>query len=430
MEVTHPLLTFFSVNNNSLLIAIAYVNTKITSIVLVLNKSISWLILFRPGTLCSTADQNNKELPPDTRQNQHFNKCFNHQYNEMYQGHQPMKICDVTNKDHLSECFFHEAVINLLDCITQDTVIKSYNSVTKLHSTKGPLKKVCAGTALRSLVNAALEEVNKARSVNKQFAFAIIFWKSGRGVRSSTICPCRQSTFSHSEEILIQKIDPFLKKFGSMVGTVFIYSNNSPCLNRCMPKLKAKAEEWNAEYGIHTDVAFRNCWGVNGPADPAFHGLTYSDLMSHFVPHIEKCEKTPFKLDNKNFKKLRSNNIISSSGVVISELKKEQRESIYKHIYSALDDLRKLSESPDPFTGSEYLEKMSTFQLPTIINSEITVKVSETLKEKWNEMVHQSYTTLIKDKITAEFNTLVVDLYAHSLNPNGPFQLHHLQEDQ
>ncbi|KAM3612321.1 uncharacterized protein V6R79_006816 [Siganus canaliculatus] len=303
----------------------------------------------------------------------------------------------------------------------------------QLHSTNGSLKKLCPGTVLKSIVKADLEKFNNAGHEDKQFAFAIIFWKCGKGVRSRAVRPRRQfisddSIFLHSEEVLIEEIDRFLKKYGSNVRTVFIYSTNSPCLNRCMPKLKGKAYEWYTKYNIRTDVAFSNFWGTDGPKCSAFQSLTYSDILSNFSPHFDKSKEVRFKLGNKAFMNLRPKDILSSD-VVISKVEEKNRGIIFSIICSILENMKKLSESPEPCTVSEHLGKMSSFELPTIIDSDITSKILEILKKKWIDMVEESFTTFMKGKLTTEFNTEEVYQYANRLDPNGPFQLLHLQED-
>ena len=92
---------------------------------------------------------------------------------------------------------------------------------------------------LQSLLN---DHQKKHCRKEKQYAFAIVYFKDGKSVRSPSYYPCHSTKTSHSdsntgdtlhsEESLHKYLDNFFQNNGANVQLVLIYTHNSPCTKR------------------------------------------------------------------------------------------------------------------------------------------------------------------------------------------------------
>ncbi|XP_030252986.1 uncharacterized protein LOC115569180 [Sparus aurata] len=272
----------------------------------------------------------------------------------------------------------------------------------------------------------------------KQYAFAIVFFKDGKTEISSLFYPRHSTKRSHSdsiirdtlhsEEILIKNIDNLFQNNVDDVQHVFIYTHNSPCMKRekthidpCMFLLRKKADQWLNKYGISTTVAFKRFWGQSHPN--YFNYVTdISSPSSVFYPYTEQCDSMSFKLD---FKKLTPGEILNLTDV---EVKK--RPKLCKDIESVLTSLKELTETTFGLKTDhvERGERMIVQSLENFQDLDIGIKISKTLREKWVEMVNNSFLSLIRETITADFKTAQVHLAVEDLQlgDNSPLQLYHI----
>ncbi|XP_036933731.1 uncharacterized protein LOC119007888 isoform X2 [Acanthopagrus latus] len=301
----------------------------------------------------------------------------------------------------------------------------------KLHTNmeKIIILSVEAGEPLQSLLDKDHEQHGR---VEKQYAFAVVFLIRGKTVISSRCYPRHSTKRSHSEEILIEKLDDFFQNNGANVQHVFIYTHNSPCTKRekahiepCMFLLRKKADQWHNEYGFSTGIAFRRFWGQSRPN--FFDFVTeIPSPRSAFYPYNEKCERIPFKLDWKDFK-LKPGDILNLTDVEVRKSMTRRQDMI-----SVFHSLKGFAETSFGLR-TDYLEtggKMIAQSLKKFQDLDIWINISKTLKEKWDEMVNNSFLSLIRETITADFNAAVVHLAVEDLQlgDNSPLKLYHILE--
>lgn len=282
---------------------------------------------------------------------------------------------------------------------------------------------------------------------NKQRAFSIVLMKDNSKVFFQEVYPdfknkkkepvapdTKSDQTKHSEEILIQQLDDFLRDHGTMAEHILIYTHNSPCLKRekenvlpCMFQLLHKAYEWREHYEVSTDVAFTKFWGLSGPN--YFKNLNSSIIScpsSDFLSDIETCKDIHFKLDHKNLKEIFKKSDIKNT---LSHVKDKDKNTLCGEILSARETLVSLAESSfglrDDHLGRGKQKIDSFIFLPAVHD-----KVCERLQKEWEEMVYNSSMSPIRKYLTEEFNRAVVHDFREQLKSflgnNSSLQLHHI----
>lgn len=274
----------------------------------------------------------------------------------------------------------------------------------------------------------------------KQYAFAIVFFKDGKTVISSLCYPRHSKKRSHSEsiitdilhseEILIKELGNLFQNNGANVQHVFIYTHNSPCTKRekahidpCMFVLQKNADQWLNKYGFSTSVAFKEFWGQSRPNYFNFVTVIPSD-GSAFYPYIGKCDSMSFKLFSKDFNKLKSREILN-----FKDVEDRKRLKLCKDIQSVLTSLKKVAETFGLKTDHvERGERMIVQSLENFQDLDIWINVSKTLRAKWVEMVNNSFLSLIRETLTFDFNAAQVHLAVEDLQlgDNCPLKLYHI----
>ena len=314
-----------------------------------------------------------------------------------------------------------------------------FSGIIKLHSMikKLVIPSVDPGGHLQSLLN---EHQKKHSREEKQYAFAIVDFRNGKRMRSPSYDPRHSTKRSHSdsinrdtlhsEEILLKNLDHFFQNNGANVQHVFIYTHNSPCTKRekahidpCMSLLRKKADHWHNEYGFSTSVAFKEFWGQSHPNYFNYVTVIPSD-GSAFYPYIGKCESIPFKLDCKDFNKLKPGEILN-----LKDVEDRKRLKLCKDIQSVLTSLKELAKTLFGLKTDhvERGERMIVQSLENFQDLDIWINISKTLREKWVEMVNNSFLSLIRKTITVDFNAAQVHLAVEDfqLGDNSPLKLYH-----
>ncbi|XP_041800011.1 uncharacterized protein LOC121611498 [Chelmon rostratus] len=236
---------------------------------------------------------------------------------------------------------------------------------------------------------------------------------------------------THSEEILIKQLDDFLCQEGAVVKRIWIYSHNSPCLQRenktvpCMFQLLHKACEWYKHYKVLTDVSFTKPWGLCGPN--YFQHLNYRMIScphSNFHSYVEKCKDIPFKLDHNNLRDIFKKKDISNT---LSHVRNSDKNTLRCGIKSARQTLVRAAQSSFGLRddhlrcGKEVIDSFDF--LPGAKD-----KVYERLQMEWTEMVNNSSLTPIREAITDKFNNGTVNLFQEELKSfvgnSCPLRLH------
>ena len=310
-----------------------------------------------------------------------------------------------------------------------------YSNIVKLI-----IPSVEAGEPLQSLF---YQHYKQHSGEENQYAFAVVFLKDGKTVPFSRKRPhSRKKSKSdsiitdtlHSEEILIKELDHFFQDNGANVQYLFIYTYNSPCIKReeahiepCMFLLRKKTYQWYNIYGFYTGVAFEWFWRESHVN--FFNYITkIPSPRSEFYPYVKKCHDIPFKLICKDFKKLKPGDILN-----LKVVEARNRSKLCKDIRSRLTSLTELAETSSGLITDhlETGEKMTNVQsLQNIQDLDIWINICTTLRQKWVEMVNNSFLSLIKKTITADFNAAVVHLAVEDLQlgDNGPLKLYHIQD--
>ncbi|KAM7389652.1 hypothetical protein PAMP_023615 [Pampus punctatissimus] len=264
------------------------------------------------------------------------------------------------------------------------------------------------------------------KETEKQYAFAIVKMRNVTFLNFNNVYPdfnkkdkksiLPSAKFTkHSEEILIEQIDAFLKSNGAEVHKIFIYTVNSPCLKRenrnivpCMIQIINRANYWEDEYGISTDVGFSNSWGPGGKN-------YFGDLKdmscpnSDYFRYYQKFKEITFKLKHKN--------LLDFDDLYTSQLHSK------KIINYARNNLIKLAKSSHG-TEEQHLDlgkkKIATFTF----NSQEQDKICEMLVIKWKEMININAMTAIRELITKDFNDFAVKRFATEIR--RPFRLYQI----
>lgn len=251
----------------------------------------------------------------------------------------------------------------------------------------------------------------------KQSAFAVIFMTDGDMKVFPYVYPDFRNS-KHSEEMLLQRLDDFLRKNGTAAQRILIYTYNSPCLKRenksvpCMFQLLHKACEWQENYQVFTDVAFTKPWGLSGPN--FFNYLTFSVASSPssvFNVYIEKCKDVPFQLNEKSLR-----NIFKTSKIynTLSYVKDDDKNKLRSDIKSARETLVTLAETSSGLC-QDLLDRGKRKTDSFTFLPEVHDEVCKTLLGEWNQMVEDSSMTPILKVITEEFSTAVVLLFTKQL---------------
>nr|XP_033488572.1 uncharacterized protein LOC117260659 [Epinephelus lanceolatus] len=271
----------------------------------------------------------------------------------------------------------------------------------------------------------------KHQRQEKQYAFAVAYLKNGYWIIFPTVYPDHSKrggrsavpTKKHSEEKLIQQIDDFLKKNGTQVIKLLVFSYNSPCLRRennaicCMFLLSQKAVQWHNMYGFFTKVAFTKPWGLTGPN--FFKRLTYSDISdpgSVFFSYIEKCKNTPFKVNQKKLNEVR-NFFRKLSSLTKSTFHKLNQPKTSCH--NKKDHL----ERGITIIKSEFPPEVREENI-TLLNQSIT---------QWEDFINDESMSPIREKITTDFNNAVVQLFVKELKffggDSSPLKLYQVPQN-
>ena len=258
-----------------------------------------------------------------------------------------------------------------------------------------------------------------------QYAFAIVFYKDGQ--ISPLIVPDTltvnnsDSTIKyklHSEEILITVLHHYLQNNGNNVQHVFIYRHYSPCKVReeecresCMLLLQRTADQWYNKYRFHTEVVYKESWGVrpNYFDDVNHSHISPKEVIPFFKPIIEKCDNIPFNLNTTFFNKLKPEKFVN------------------KDIQSELQKLKALPTSVR--LKNEHLEEGNRIiaNLENIQDQDNGIKCN-TLKKKLEDIVNQSSMVPIRNIMYKDFNTTVDYLIANDLqlDDSSHLKLHHI----
>jgi len=270
---------------------------------------------------------------------------------------------------------------------------------------------------------------------DKQYAIAMVHLKDGSNFFLPLVYPQKKL---HCEEILIIKLDEFLCKIKGMAQHIYIYSLNSPCLERgkkvpCMFQLLDKGYEWYTSYKVHLCVAYTKFWGLRGP--DYFDDLNYSNISdpsSVFISYYEKCNDNCFPLDQKLLKGIKKINVFKS---LESDINKKDRHTVCKQISEAKKQLVMPSlHSPYRMLdkhlecGKEIIKEiLNKLKFPPVVHNE----VSKMLQEAWDEMVKDCFVKLVRKSIAGQFNKKTVHLFQNILKEilgnNCPFTLRHIR---
>ncbi|XP_041800199.1 uncharacterized protein LOC121611629 isoform X2 [Chelmon rostratus] len=296
----------------------------------------------------------------------------------------------------------------------------------QMNSSENKLDLFVPGSGMQSILN---YYHNKNGGTGKQYAFAFAFGERNKYKFFKAIYPHhgKKQVTKHCEEILAEKIDKSLQKNRDKFKYVLMYTENSPCLRRegkscpCMYKL-LESLQWHKEYRVFTHVIFTKCWGLSGPNySKHLTDSTILDPHSHFYPYVKICEKIPFKLWTKDFKK-----DVQNIYGILSSVEKHDRQRLKTEIKSALE---KLFEVADGSLGlsDEHLEHgMKEIRLFTF-DPKVQDKISKILIKTWKEMVIKSSVLPVRAKITADYNIAVVQCFnkvlKSSLGDCRPLQL-------
>lgn len=316
-----------------------------------------------------------------------------------------------------------------------------FSQIMTLTSDLEHIDVVFAGKAMQSRLKGYHQ---KHEGCEKQFAFAFVDCKNGKYKFWPPVYPhhannnsASSSTTTHSEEILIGNINDFLQK-GTKPLIILIYSYNSPCCKRekrnidpCMFKLLYSANQWYNEYGIITVVAFTKFYGLSGPI---FFSNVDRDICTSndFCPYIEKCKKIPFSLDSKDFRKKKREMIDKCMDLTKERVEATYRYKLHQDITSAVCDLLKLAEISFCLK-EQHLDSGVKMISSFTFHQKVKDKLFETLKVKWDKMVDNSSASLIRERMTTDFNTGIVKLFVNNLKSffgnSSPLYLYQVEEE-
>lgn len=292
----------------------------------------------------------------------------------------------------------------------------------------------------------------KHKKTEKQYALAFVAMKNGKVFKSDEFYPCHKNRNAkdkmtektkHSEEKLIQEIDKFLQKNSKNVQGILIFTLNSPCLKRekqdiqcCMYLILRKATEWYHKYGIITHAAFSKFWGLSGPN--IFKRLTVSEILdqnSVFYPYFKASKKITFKLEDfmkeNEEKKKKTEKGKEIKGKIIKEtlpdVENIEKNNLKNDIISAVHNLMVLAKHDT--NKHKHCENGEKFISSLKFSSKVHNKISEMLRKAWSEIVNNSFMLVVRDKITADFNRAVVNVFLNDINSLGLnyFQIYQVQ---
>ncbi|XP_049898282.1 uncharacterized protein LOC126388927 isoform X3 [Epinephelus moara] len=272
---------------------------------------------------------------------------------------------------------------------------------------------------------------HKENEKEKQHAYAVAYLKNGYWIIFPAVYPDHSKrgghsasvpTKKHSEEKLIKQIVDFLKKNGTQVIKLLVFSYNSPCLRRknkttcCMFLLLQKAAQWHNMYGFFTEVAFTKPWGLTGPN--FFKHLTYSEISdpgSVFFSYIEKCKNTPYKVNQKKLNEVRNSlRKLSPTKSTFHKLNQPKASCHNKkdHLERGITIIK--SEFP-PEVREENI---------TLLNQSIT---------QWEDFINDESMSPIREKITTDFNNAVVQFFGKELKffweDSSPLRLYQVSQN-
>ncbi|XP_041845712.1 uncharacterized protein LOC121642816 [Melanotaenia boesemani] len=257
-----------------------------------------------------------------------------------------------------------------------------------------------------------IKDYVKMNTVNsKQYAFATIFMRDGSKTSFKPKYPnFANRKHTHSEEFVIEELEDFISRNGPMVETVYIYSYNSPCLQRkggvqpCMFMLMQKAAEWKEKYNILLKVGFTKFWV---PKCPDWFEELISTLDS------EKFKDYRFKLDYKNLAdKFKKSPIFS----LLSQVDNLEKNTLFDKITSTRKDLLDLAQSLDNIGLRDDLllkgeQLINSCKCSPIVRDEFC----RILLKEWSETVNNSFEKDIKSKIRKEVGHAVILLFMDKL---------------
>ncbi|XP_034398623.1 uncharacterized protein LOC117737085 [Cyclopterus lumpus] len=302
-----------------------------------------------------------------------------------------------------------------------------------------------------------LYNVNKTKPEgDKQYAIAMVFLKDGTATFFGPFYPKFEPKISlHSEEIIINPVDNFLRKTKTMAEHIYIYSLNSPCLERghkdpCMFQLLKKAIEWHELYNVSLCVAYTKCWGLSGPnyfkirkanrspsknnsltspiedEDKNTVTITTKELMSLEKYSPDLYSNISFTLNAKYLEDILHKKDVFNS--LTSPFRLVDKNIARKQISLARKELVSLAKKSPQGVLEEHLDcgrKMlnSVSFLPAIQN-----EVFKALLNAWEEVVN--YSLMTGESFTGQFNKYILYLFWKEckvdLGNNCPFKLQHI----
>nr|XP_033948858.1 uncharacterized protein LOC117453934 [Pseudochaenichthys georgianus] len=306
---------------------------------------------------------------------------------------------------------------NLKELLNMSVPKSLYNRVMKRNSEIEPgfsINAPCAGRPFQMFPK------HHIKDPYKQYAYAVVEMKDFKTeiFEAEYPDPCKKK---HSEEIVIEKLDIFLQKYGNKVVSICIYTQYSPCLKRrdkkpgCMFQLIKKAYQWDSQWpGIMTTVFFKVPWGLCGPG--IFNKQDVSswlDGFSDLYPDVNWYQEICFTLDKKKIEEYKA--ILSNENV------KDRHKDVQEAFESAYNDLRGLANSNVGFLKSQHMEHglecIDSLKFPPDFPETIIETLRKTLI-KWVD-----YSSL-KKKITLDFNYAVVKLTIRDLGNSDFFQIY------
>ncbi|XP_029969990.1 uncharacterized protein LOC115404767 [Salarias fasciatus] len=252
-----------------------------------------------------------------------------------------------------------------------------------------------------------------------QFAFAFIEMNNGPPKIFPITFPDEKE---HSEEILIRHINTFLEKNRTHAKSIGIYTENSPCLKRCLPKIILESYKWQ-KFGILTDVYFSSYWRKSYlKTIDVFRESLCTDLTSWSPDYYDRIEARPFKMEI-SLRTFKQENYFKPLYDALEKVNNKDRESKKKELISPKKKLlEELNNSPRK--KREYTELINAKVNDIIANLELNMdhKVCTDIAES---MIEKDFLTHLQETLAADLERAVVQFFQHLFQGNNyPLKLH------
>ena len=261
----------------------------------------------------------------------------------------------------------------------------------------------------------------------------------------------------HSEDLVVRQTEELLGAEGPRArgGGVYIFTQNSPCLDRdtqpCMLHLVEKALEWHALYGVAVHIGYAKCWGFKGNKEALFRHVDQSQLecvgaSRDHQSYVEAVGNRPeadlSPLSEELFSAVRRTLDAGSEHLRFS-LRNAAAEQNWKRSFKAAlsgvaegqpqvegegmtremdamgEAAQELVSDGGPRTLGEHMERGRTFAQDYGFASQTPEATRAGARlaflRGWREVVEARYAEFIRDRLTDDFNRCVTHLFSEDV---------------